>query len=125
MVSRYRFIRTIGAMLCVLFAGCSASRPSCEYVGETGHLLAKRLEESPSEKHIVDYSDERLNNSEGDMVEQAIREAYANGSASIELHSEELCRVASELENVPTRDNPFYYIRYENTVVRVLFQIQS
>ena len=85
MVSRYRFIRTIGAMFCAFFAGCSANRPSCEYVGETGHLLAKRLEETPSEQQIVDFSDERLTNSEGELVEQAIREAYQNGSASIRL----------------------------------------
>lgn len=125
MVSRYRFIRTIGAMFCVFVAGCSASRPSCEYIGETGHLLAKRLEETPSEQQIVDYSDERLNNSEGEMVKGVIRDAYANGSASIELHSEELCQVASEIEDVPTQDDTFYYIRYENTIVRLLFQIQS
>lgn len=124
-MSRYQFIRLIGATFCALLAGCSASRPSCEFVGETGHLLAKRLEETPSEQQIVDYSDERLSNAEGDVVRQLIQDAYVNGSASVELHSQELCQVASELKDVPTQDDPFYYIRYENATVRVLFQIQS
>lgn len=71
--------------------------------------MAKRLEETPSKNQIVDFSDERLTNSKGELVEQAIREAYQNGSASIELHSEELCQVASELKDVPTEGDTFYY----------------